>query len=256
VPYFSMDIHVITVFPEIFTALADFGIFRVARDKNIAKVFIHNLRDFTSDMHKSTDDRPYGGGAGMVMLAEPVYKAVASLKGTGDIYSVLVTPQGEKFNPRIANFLSRKDSILLFPAHYEGIDERITDLFDMELSIGDFVVSGGEIPAMLVMDAVIRLIPGVLGNEESLKEESFSNDLLEYPHYTRPERLKGEEVPEILRSGNHEKIRLWRLRESIKRTLLKRPDLLLQKEFTDEEKKILGEISDEMKSVLKKILGK
>ena len=253
---FSMDIHIITIFPEIFSNLTNFGVLKIGKDRGIVNVFIHNLRDFAKDKHKSTDDRPYGGGAGMVMLLEPVVKAVKSLKDYREIYKVLITPQGEKFSPAISNFLSLKESLLLFPAHYEGIDERVADLFDMELSIGDFVVSGGEIPALLVIDAVVRLIPGVLGNEESLKEESFSNNLLEYPHYTRPEKFEGEEVPDVLLSGNHEKIRLWRLKESLKRTILKRPDLILERDFTEEEKGLLKEIEKEFEIVFKEILKK
>ena len=251
-----MDIHIVTIFPEIFSQLTDFGIFRIGKEKGLINIFVHNLRDFTSDKHKTTDDRPYGGGAGMVMLVEPVSKAIENLKNYGEIYKVLITPQGEKFNTEIAQFLSMKHSILLFPAHYEGIDERAVNLFNMELSVGDFVISGGEIPALLVMDAVARLVPGVLGNEESLKEESFANNLLEYSHYTRPEELKGEEVPEVLRSGNHEKIRLWRLKESLKRTLLKRPDLILKKDFTKEEKKLLKEVEQELDKIFEEIFKK
>ncbi len=251
-----MNIHIVTIFPEIFSNLTNFGVFRIGKDKNILNIFIHNLRDFTEDKHKSTDDRPYGGGAGMVMLAEPVSKAIESVGTSQEIYKVLITPQGEKFDTKIAEFLAGKQSILFFPAHYEGIDERVSGLFDMELSVGDFVVSGGEIPALLIMDAVVRLIPGVLGNKESLDEESFSDNLLEYSHYTRPEKFEGEEVPDILRSGNHEKIRLWRLKESLKRTLLKRPDLILKRDFTEEEKKLLIEIEKEFETVFKEILKK
>jgi tRNA (guanine37-N1)-methyltransferase len=255
--YFSVDIHIVTIFPEVFSQLTNFGIFRVAREKGAVNIFIHNLRDYTTDKHKSTDDRPYGGGAGMVMLVKPVSEAIESLKASaGEMYKVLITPQGEKFDSKIAEFLSGKQSILLFPAHYEGLDERASSLFDMELSVGDFVVSGGEIPALLIMDAVVRLIPGVLGNEESLSEESFANNLLEYPHYTRPEEFKGEEVPEVLRSGNHEKIRLWRLKESLRRTLLKRPDLVFKKDFTKEEKKLLKEIKRELEEMFEEIFKK
>ncbi len=251
-----MKAQIITIFPELFESLIDYGIFRIAREKGKLQVFIYNLRDFTKDRHKTTDDRPYGGGAGMVMLVEPVKKAIESIElEHGPSFRILITPQGEKFDQRLAEFLSTKESITLIPAHYEGIDERVTGFVDMELSVGDYILSGGELPSLIVLDAVVRLIPEVLGNEESKGEESFSNNLLEYPHYTRPFEFEGEEVPEVLVSGHHEKIRKWRLKESLKRTLLKRPDLLLQHKFTEEERKILKEILSEMEKISKEILG-
>lgn len=249
-----MRAHIITIFPEVFEALKDFGIFRVAQEKGQIQFYIHNLRDFTKDKHKTTDDRPYGGGAGMVMLVEPVQKVIKYIeKSFGGSFKILTTPQGEKFDEEIARFLSLKESITLIPAHYEGIDERVSRYVDMELSIGDYILSGGELPALVVLDAVTRLLPGVLGNEESSKDESFSKNLLEYPHYTRPREFEKQEVPEVLLSGDHERIRLWRLKESLRRTLLKRPDLLAKHEFSDEEKKLINEIFDEIEQVRKEI---
>ncbi len=249
-----MKAHIITIFPEVFEAIKDFGIFRIGQEKGQLQFHIHNLRDFTKDKHKTTDDRPYGGGAGMVMLVEPVRKAIKYIeKSFGETFKILATPQGEKFDEKIAHFLSLKESITLIPAHYEGIDERICKYVDMELSIGDYILSGGELPVLVILDAVIRLLPGVLGNEESSKDESFSKGLLEYPHYTRPRELEEQEVPEVLLSGDHERIRLWRLKESLKRTLLKRPDLLVKREFSDEEKKLMNEIFYEIELIKKEI---
>ena len=252
----SKKIHVLTIFPEIFSCVSKEGLLKVAKDRGAIEIFIHNLRDFTKDRHRTTDDTPYGGGAGMVMMAGPVIRGIENIESRFEkTFKVLFTPQGELFNQKIAHFLANKEKqLLLIPAHYEGIDERITDYIDMELSVGDFILSGGEIPAVLVMDAVVRLLPNALGNVSSLSEESFENNLLEYPHYTRPNDINGKKVPDILLSGHHENIRKWRLKESLKRTLIKRPDLILKHEFTDEEKSLLKEIMDELNSVVKEIL--
>ncbi len=250
-----MKIHVLTIFPETFLCIEKEGIIKIAEERSALEFFVRNLRDFTKDKHRTTDDTPYGGGAGMVMLAEPVLKGIEEIeKEHGTAYKILLTPQGETFNQKIAHFLSQKENLILIPAHYEGIDERVNDKVDMELSVGDFILSGGEPAAILVIDAVARLLPGVLGNRDSLNEESFENNLLEYPHYTRPRKIAGEEVPDILLSGHHENIRKWRLKESIKRTLIKRPDLLLKHKFTDEEKKLLEELLEEINETAKEIL--
>ncbi|MGB9694548.1 MAG: tRNA (guanosine(37)-N1)-methyltransferase TrmD [Caldisericaceae bacterium] len=249
-----MDIHIITIFQEFFEDSIDFGIFKIARDKAIVNFHIHNLRDFTLDKHKTTDDTTYGGGAGMVMKIEPLHKSLQYVENNyGTSYKILITPQGEILNQNIASFLSKKESITLIPAHYEGVDERINNYVDMELSIGDYILSGGEIPALVIMDATIRLIEGVLGNNASLEEESFSRSLLEYPQYTKPKDYQGESVPEILRNGNHELIRKWRLKESLKRTLIKRPDLLIGRVFTKEEKASLEEIKREIEETFRNI---
>ncbi len=250
-----MKIHVLTIFPETFLCIEKEGIIKIAEERNALEFRVRNLRDFTKDKHRTTDDTPYGGGAGMVMLAEPVLKGIEQIEKTeGESFKILLTPQGEKFNQKIAHFLSQKESLLFIPAHYEGIDERVNEKIDMELSVGDFILSGGETAAILVIDAVVRLLPGVLGNKSSLSEESFENDLLEYPHYTRPRKIADEEVPEVLLSGHHENIRKWRLKESLKRTLVKRPDLILKHKFTEEEKEILKEILEEIEQTAKEIL--
>jgi len=250
-----MNAHIITIFPEVFEAFKDFGIFRIASEKSLFSLYIHNLRDFTKDRHKTTDDRPYGGGAGMVMLAEPISKAFSYIdKNFVKTFKVLITPQGETFNQKLAQFLSLKDSIAFLPAHYEGVDERISGLVDMELSVGDYVLSGGELPCLIVLDALLRLVPGVLGNITSASEESFSKNLLEYPHYTRPREFVNESIADVLISGNHEDVRKWRLKESLKRTLIKRPDLIKSRSFTEEEKKLLKEIFDEIEETAKEIL--
>lgn len=250
-----MKIHILTVFPEIFKCIRNDGIIKIAEEKGILNFLVHNLRDFTVDKHKTTDDTPYGGGAGMVMMASPVIKGIRNIDETfGKTFKIFLTPQGERFSQDTAHFLAGKEQLLLLPAHYEGMDERVMDYVDMELSVGDFILSGGEFASLLVIDAIVRLLPGVLGNESSLSEESFENNLLEYPHYTRQREIENSEVPEILLSGHHENIRKWRLKESLKRTLVKRPDILLKHSFTDEEKLLLKEVVKEIDETVKEIL--
>jgi tRNA (guanine37-N1)-methyltransferase len=250
-----MKIHILTIFPNIFSCVEKEGILKIAKDKGALELFIHNLRDFTEDRHRTTDDIPYGGGAGMVMMADPVLKGIKNIESNyKNIFKVFLTPQGEKFNQNIARFIAAKEQLLFIPAHYEGMDERIQDSVDMELSVGDFILSGGEFATLLVIDAVTRLLSGVLSNKISLNEETFENDLLEYPQYTRPADLGGKKVPEVLLSGHHENIRKWRLKESLKRTLIKRSDLLMKHNFTEEEKRILREVIDEINVVVDKIL--
>jgi len=252
-----MKIHVLTIFPELFRCIRREGIIKIAEEKGLLTIYLHNLRDFTKDKHKTTDDTPYGGGAGMITLAEPVLKGIAEIeKKFGKSYKVVLTPQGEQFTQKTAKFLKDKESLIFIPAHYEGIDERVINIADMSLSAGNYIVSGGEIPTMLVIDAVVRLVPEVLGNKSSLNEESFENNLLEYPQYSRPRKINNEKVPDVLLSGHHENIRKWRLKESLKRTLIKQPDLILKKIFTKEEKELLKETRDELEKVLKKILNK
>ncbi len=250
-----MNIHILTIFPELFECVRQSGIIKISEERNAARLCIHNLRDFTEDRHRTTDDTPYGGGAGMVMLAKPVLTGISQIESRfGKTYKVLLTPQGETFNQHIAHFLSKKEQLLFIPAHYEGMDERVVSAVDMELSVGDFILSGGEVAVLLVMDAVVRLLPNVLGNRESLYEESFESHLLEYPQYTRPRSINNEDVPDVLLSGHHENIRKWRLKESIKRTLVKRPDLILKHPFTDEEKALLKEVLEEVNKTAKEIL--
>jgi len=216
-----MKIDILTVFPQMFKQVFKLSIIGRAQKKKLVKIKVHNLRDWTTDKHKSVDDKPFGGGAGMVMKVDVVDRALQSFTG----YKILLTPQGKKFNQQLAKKLSRQNNLILVCGHYEGFDERIRSLVDEEISIGDYVLTGGEIPAMAVIDAVVRLVPGVI-EEESLKEESFSQNLLEYPQYTRPEKYKNMSVPKILLSGDHKKIAQWREKETKKRTKNRRPDLL------------------------------
>jgi len=220
-----MKIDILTIFPEMFEGPFRESMIKRAENKKLVKIKIHDLRVWAEDKHKTVDDKPFGGGPGMVMKVEVIDKALKALK-TDKTRVVLLTPQGKTFKQKIAKKLSELKHIILICGHYEGFDERIREHFvDEEISIGDYVLTGGEIPAMVVVDAMVRLIPGVVGKKESLKEESFSQDLLEYPQYTRPADYKGWKVPEVLLSGDHEKIKKWRKEQAEKRTKLKRPDL-------------------------------
>ncbi|MBI2588211.1 tRNA (guanosine(37)-N1)-methyltransferase TrmD [Candidatus Berkelbacteria bacterium] len=239
-----MKITIITLFPEAFKGFLKTSIIKRAQTKKKVKIDPVNLRDFGIGKHKQVDDRPYGGGAGMVMRVDVVDSAIKAvktkilkLKSKNDklkLKTILLTPQGKLFNQKIAKKLSKYENIILICGHYEGFDERIRKLADEEISIGDYVLTGGEVPAMVVIDAITRLIPGVLGKDESSLEESFSSSsksyglrpLLEYPHYTRPEEYKGKKVPKILLSGHHQKIKEWREKESIKKTQKRRPEFL------------------------------
>jgi len=233
-----------TIFPEMFSAYLEEGILGRAISRELVKVGIVNIRDFARGPHRTTDDRPYGGGDGMVMKAGPIHRALKSVpRVKGRSLVALLTPQGEKFHQAVAWELAGLEQLILVCGRYEGVDERIRLLgIDRDISIGDYVLSGGELPAMVVMDAVARLIPHVVGGERSTKEDSFENGLLEYPHYTRPRVFEDMEVPDVLLSGNHEKIRLWRRTESLTRTLERRPDLLQGAELTEEDKGILAEL--------------
>ncbi len=243
-----MRFDILTIFPEVFSAYMQGGILGRAIQKGFADVRLVNIRDFARGAHKTTDDRPYGGGDGMVMKAGPIYRALKSIHRLNDRCPViLLSPQGKPFDQDTAWELSRIDQLILICGRYEGVDERIREsCIDIELSIGDYILTGGELPAMVVVDAVTRLIPGVLGGEKSNLEDSFEKGLLEYPQYTRPRVFNGMEVATILLSGDHEKIRLWRRKESLKRTLEKRPDLLKKAKLTIEEEKILAELQGTM----------
>lgn len=249
-----MEVHFLTIFPDFFECAKDFGLFRIAIERNLISYYVHNLRDFTKDKHKTTDDTPYGGGAGMVMLVEPIVKGIEFIEEKyGKQFKILTSPQGVRLDQSLAKDLSLKEKILFIPTHYEGVDERIMSYIDLEVSIGDYVLSGGEIASLVILDASIRLIKGLLHNEESLSEETFENNLLEYPHYTRPSDFRGEKVPDVLRSGNHKEIEKFRKKESLRRTLLKRPDLLLKHAFTDEEKELLREIASEIDEIIRRL---
>lgn len=221
-----MRIDIITIFPDIFPGPLSESILGRAADRGLIEINTVDLRNFTHDSRRTVDDRPYGGGPGMLMKPKPVFEAVESLK-TDSSFVVLLTPQGERFSQRKARELAAKEHIVMICGHYEGVDERIrTALADIEISIGDYVLTSGNLPAMIVCDAVARLVPGALGSSESQAEESFSEGLIEYPQYTRPPEYRGMKVPEILLSGNHEAIARWRKEQSLERTKLKRPDLL------------------------------
>jgi tRNA (guanine37-N1)-methyltransferase len=246
-----MRIDVLTLFPEMFLGVFGTSILGKARDKGIVSLSTVNFRDFSGNKHNTVDDMPYGGGGGMVLKAEPIFGAVEHLvaqkeerQSEGDVKPriILMCPQGTPFNQEIAQELSAESHLIFICGHYEGYDERIREfLVTDELSIGDYVLTGGELPAMVVIDAVVRLMPGVLGNELSAITDSFSDGLLEYPHYTRPAEYRGWKVPDALLSGHHAEIEKWRRRESLKRTLERRPDLLEHAELTPLEHKWLIE---------------
>jgi len=237
-----MRFDVLTIFPDMFTALLSEGVLGRAVKKGIVRARIIDIRDFARGVHKTTDDRPYGGGDGMVMKPGPIYRALESVgRVNGRSLVILLSPQGKPFDQAAAWELSSWDQIILICGRYEGVDERIRRIcIERELSVGDFILSGGELGAMIVMDAISRLIPGVLGGERSNLEDSFEEGLLEYPQYTRPRVFLGEEVPAVLLSGDHERIRLWRRTKSLKRTRDRRPDLLKKARLTREDEKLLS----------------
>lgn len=221
-----MKINILTLFPNMFDGFINESIIKRARDKKLVDINIENIRDYTEDKHKHVDDTPYGGGAGMVLKCEPIFNAIEKVKKE-NTKVIMLTPEGKKFNQELAYSLSKEEDIILLCGHYEGFDERIKTLVDMEISIGDYVLTGGELPAMVVTDSVTRLIPGVI-EEESHLNDSFNNNLLDYPQYTKPQDFRGMKVPDILLSGDHKKIDEWRMEEAIKKTEEKRPDLIRQ----------------------------
>jgi tRNA (guanine37-N1)-methyltransferase len=230
-----------------FSSPLNFSLLKKAQEKGILNICLHDIRNWAEDKHKMTDDAPYGGGCGMVMKIEPVEKAIAAIRRPeDDSMVVLMTPQGETFDQKIAAELAEKKRIIIICGRYEGVDERIREhLVDQEISIGDYILTGGELAALVLIDAVSRLIADVLGNPESTLGESFSHNLLEYPQYTRPAEYKGWVVPEVLLSGNHAQIELWHKSESLKRTYQRRPDLLKKIKLSAEDKKILDKIKQE-----------
>lgn len=241
---------VVTLFPEMFEPFLNQGVFGRAVKNGIVQVDIFNPRDYTTDKHRTVDDRPYGGGPGMLMMVQPLTDAISDAKTALGENSLVVylTPQGQTLNQTAVQSLTQLPNIILVAGRYEGIDERVINaLVDQEWSIGDYVLSGGELPAMVLMDSVSRLLPDVLGHSQSAVEDSFTNGLLDCPHYTRPEVLNGEVVPSVLLSGNHEKIRQWRLTKSLERTLQRRPDLLNYLALTEEQQKILTQLKCEQK---------
>ncbi|MFY7806466.1 MAG: tRNA (guanosine(37)-N1)-methyltransferase TrmD [Limnoraphis robusta] len=222
-----MRFDVITLFPDFFSSPLQSGLLGKALAKEIAQIHLTNPRDFATDKHRRVDDEPYGGGVGMVLKPEPIFAAIESLPILPRREIILLTPQGERMHQGLLRELATDyDQLILICGHYEGIDERITHIVTREVSLGDFVLTGGEIPAMTLINGVIRLLPGTVGKEESLKAESFEQGLLDYPHYTRPAEFRGWTVPDVLRSGNHTEIALWRQQQQLQRTRERRPDLL------------------------------
>lgn len=238
-----MRFDVVTLFPEMLQAMIGDGVTGRAFDKGLAELVTWNPRDYTSDVHRTVDDRPYGGGPGMVMKVEPLQAAIEDAKQAAPGSKVAyLSPQGKELNQSAVRKLAQRDGTILIAGRYEGIDERVIDRYvDEEWSIGDYVLSGGELPALVLMDAVLRLLPGVLGDADSAEQDSFSEGLLDCPHYTRPELFADMSVPKVLTGGNHESIRRWRLKQSLGRTWLRRPDLLEGRELTKEEQLLLKE---------------
>jgi tRNA (guanine37-N1)-methyltransferase len=240
-----LRVDVLTIFPEMLRSPLEHSILKRARESGRLDVRLIDIREFATDRHRTVDDMPYGGGAGMVMKPEPLFRAVEQIAGlpgdAGPGRIVLMTPQGEPFSQERARELAQEDHLVLLCGRYEGVDERVREhLVTDELSIGDYVLTGGELPALVVLDAVARLIPGVLGDEESPRDDSFSNGLLEYPHYTRPADFRGWTVPDVLLSGHHEEVARWRRRQSLLRTMQRRPDLFRRHPLTEEELTLLG----------------
>jgi tRNA (guanine37-N1)-methyltransferase len=242
-----MRIDVISIFPPMFEAITGSGITSRAVKKGLLELRVWNPRDFTEDRHRTVDDRPYGGGPGMVMLAEPLAKAIGAARAAQPQAKVLyLSPQGRRLDHAAVVELAQRSGMILLAGRYEGIDELLlTTAVDEEWSIGDFVISGGELAAMVLVDAVTRLLPGALGDEGSAEQDSFVDGLLDCEHYTRPERYEGVAVPEVLLSGDHEKIRRWRLKQSLGRTWQRRPDLLARITLTDEQRRLLDEYKRE-----------
>ncbi|MDP3143368.1 MAG: tRNA (guanosine(37)-N1)-methyltransferase TrmD [Candidatus Omnitrophota bacterium] len=220
-----MRIDIITIFPKMFSPVLDESIIKRAQKKGIIKISVHDLRDYSTDKHKKVDDRPFGGGPGMVMGPKPFFACVKDIKAKAKAKVILLSPQGRLLDQKTCRKLACERRLILLCGHYEGIDERVKKIVDEEVSIGDYVLTGGELAAMVLVDSVVRLVPGVLGHKDSNKSETFEDNLLEYPHYTRPAVFQGIKVPEVLLSGDHEKIAAWRREQAIKITKKKRPDL-------------------------------
>jgi len=239
-----MIFDILTLFPEMFDSFLKTSILGKAIDRKRIEVYCHNIRDYAVDKHRMTDDTPFGGGSGMVMKPEPLVRSIEAVQqGRPEARVILLSPQGRVFNQKVAVELARQPGLILVCGRYEGVDERVKEIaIDEEISIGDFILTGGEVGAMVLIEAIARLLPGVLGDEQSLKEESFSQGLLEYPQYTRPREFMDHEVPDILLSGDHQKIAAWRRKKSIEQTLSKRPELLDSADLTEEDEKVLARL--------------
>jgi tRNA (guanine37-N1)-methyltransferase len=238
-----MRFDIITIFPEMFAGVFSGGVVKKALEKGLLEIGVHNLRDFAHDKHRQVDDRPFGGGEGMVFKPEPLFEAVERVKRSAENRAYLLSPQGRPFDSRLAVDLSRLPQIILVCGRYEGVDERVSQhLVDEELSVGDYILTGGEPAAWVVVDAVSRFIPGVVGRDESVRRDSFFDGRLDFPHYTRPRDFRGLRVPQVLFSGDHAKIDIWRRRKALEKTWRARPDLLKNMELTPEDKEILKSI--------------
>jgi len=242
-----MKFDILTLFPGMFSGPFDESIIRRAREKQLIDIVLHNIRDFATDRHQTADDAPYGGGAGMVMKVEPLAACIEAVKTLSPTSTVVMTsPQGRRLTHKVAMELALREGLIIVCGRYEGIDERIRDLYvEDDISLGDYVLSGGEIAAMALVDSVTRLVPGVLGSDESAEMDSFCDGLLEYPQYTRPPEFRGLTVPDVLLSGNHELIRKWRRGQSLRKTRLLRPDLLAEVTLAKEDRKLLEELERE-----------
>ena len=246
-----MHIGVISLFPDMFSAITEHGVTRRGIKDGLLTVSIWNPRDFTHDKHRTVDDRPYGGGPGMLMMVQPLVDAIQAAKAAlgEDTPVIYLSPQGQTLDHGGVTQLAQNDRMILIAGRYEGIDQRVIDQYvDAEWSIGDYVLSGGELPAMVLIDAVARLVPGVLGHQDSAAEDSFANGLLDCPHYTRPEIYNGQQVPAVLLSGNHEKIRQWRLQQALGKTWLQRKELINRLALTDEQEQLLNEFIQQQES--------
>lgn len=240
-----MRVDFLTIFPGLISGALEYGLLMQARQKGLLEFNVVNLRDFAKDRHRSVDDVPYGGGPGMVFKPEPVFEAVEAIR-TADCRVILPGPQGRRFTRQSAQVLASRSHLIFICGRYEGVDERIREgLADEEYSIGDFVTMGGELPALIMTEAVTRFVPGVVGDEQSVQQDSFQEPLLDYPHYTRPAEFRGMKVPDVLLSGHHEQVRIWRRRMMLQRTLSLRPELLQQAELTEEDRRLLKDLENE-----------
>ncbi len=248
-----MQCEILTLFPEMVANVVSHSIVKRAQDKKLVSIRVHNIRDFSDDRHRVADDTPYGGGSGMIMKAEPIFRAVEALgQERSQLRIIVPSPQGLPFTQRLAEELSQESRRLVWICgHYEGIDERVLiRLEPEEISLGDYVLTGGELPALVMIDAAVRLVSGVVGDPTSVEQDSFSQPLLDFPHYTKPHTVRGYQVPNVLLSGNHEAIRRWRRKEALRNTHGKRPDLLRQESLTQEDQQLLSDISQECEQVM------
>lgn len=243
-----MRIDILSLFPEMFTGVLQHSIMKNAQERNAVEFSVVNFRDYSTNKHNNVDDYPYGGGAGMVLTPQPIFDAVEDLSkaSTGKPRVILMCPQGERYNQKKAEELANEEHLIFICGHYEGYDERIREyVVTDEISIGDYVLTGGELASMVIVDSVVRLLPGVLGNETSHKKDSFSTGYLEHPQYTRPSEFRGLKVPDVLLSGNHKLIEEWREKESLRRTFVRRPDLLIEEQLNENQQKWLEEFRKE-----------